>query len=59
MIARLSYVVCDVCNGYPAQPADEAREARAIARREGYTREHGNDVCGRCNGTVDDHGNRR
>lgn len=55
-IRHLSYVSCDTCGGYPAQPADTAAEARAIAKREGYTRQHGNDVCGRCSGTVDEHG---
>lgn len=53
MIARLSYVICDRCDGYPAQPGEDAEEARGIARREGYTRVMGADVCGRCSGTID------
>jgi len=56
MIRRLSYVACDRCHGNPAQPGDDAAEARGIARREGYTRQDGKDVCGRCSGTVDAHG---
>lgn len=56
MIRRLSYVSCDRCLGNPAQPADEAREARVIARNEGYTRQGGEDVCGQCSGTIDEHG---
>lgn len=53
MIARLSYVVCDRCRGYPAQPGDDAADARGIARSEGYTRQNGQDVCGRCSGMSD------
>lgn len=60
MISHLSYVSCDRCGGYPAQPGSDAAEARGIARREGYTRVPGEgDVCGRCNGSVDANGNRK
>lgn len=59
MIAHLSYVVCDRCKGYPAQPGDDAAEARGIAQREGYTcHPLDGDVCGRCNGTVGPDGQR-
>ena len=47
-IAHLTYVRCDRC-GNPAQPGDDAREARVIARREGFQRLDGQDVCTRCN----------
>lgn len=58
-IRHLSYVVCDRCHGHPAQPGDDHREARGIAQREGYTYDPlEGDVCGRCSGTVDEHGNR-
>jgi hypothetical protein len=57
VIRHLSYVSCDRCGGYPAQPGGNHREARAIARAEGYTHHPvDGDVCGRCNGTVDEHG---
>jgi hypothetical protein len=56
MIAHLSYVICDRCDDHPAQPGEDAAEARGIARTEGYTRQNGQDVCGRCSGTIDAHG---
>lgn len=56
MIRHLSYVSCDRCHGYPAQPGSDASEARGIAQREGYTRQGGQDVCGRCSGTRDKNG---
>lgn len=56
VIRRLSYVSCDRCGGNPAQPGNDAKDARAIARTEGYTRQDGDDVCGRCSGTVDANG---
>lgn len=37
MIAHMSYVMCDRC-GNPAGIADEYKEARAIAKRQGYRR---------------------
>ena len=55
-VRHLSYVSCDVCDGHPAQPGDTAAEARGIARTEGYTIVNGQDVCGRCSGTVDRYG---
>lgn len=36
MIRHLSYVACGIC-GNPAQPADDAEEARGIAAREGFS----------------------
>ncbi|HET7455427.1 MAG TPA: hypothetical protein VFJ76_07900 [Solirubrobacterales bacterium] len=47
MIARLSYVMCDEC-GNPGAPADNAREARAEARRQGFVRIDGRDLCKEC-----------
>ena len=47
MIARLSYVMCDEC-GNPAEPADDAKEARALASRQGFARREGRDLCRRC-----------
>lgn len=35
VIAHMSYVMCDRC-GNPAELADDAKEARAAARREGF-----------------------
>lgn len=58
MIGRLSYVCCDRC-GAAAAPADDAIEARALAREAGFRRVAGNtgatnqDVCRRCR-TVED-----
>ena len=46
MILHLSYVACDVC-GAPAQPGDNAKEARAEARAEGYLTRKA-DLCPRC-----------
>lgn len=49
MIAHLSYVMCDEC-GSPAEPADDAKEARGLARRVGFVRlEDGRDLCRECN----------
>lgn len=49
MIAHLSYVLCDRCHGFPAQPADGHEEARAIARREGYRHDKvEGDICRDC-----------
>ena len=49
MIARLSYVMCDVC-GDPAPCADSAQEARALAKQCGFKRSTTLrlDVCHRC-----------
>lgn len=48
MIAHMSYVMCNVC-GDPAQCADDALEARALAKVEGFVRDaHGRDLCKRC-----------
>jgi hypothetical protein len=47
MIARLSYVMCDEC-GNAAEPADDAKEARALAAGQGYKRREGRDLCRRC-----------
>jgi hypothetical protein len=51
MIYHLSYVVCDRC-GHPAQPGDDAKEARVIAHNEGYDHRPWNsrwkDLCGPC-----------
>lgn len=43
-IRHLSYVVCDVC-GDPAEAVDGAKEARKEARRQGYVRIDGRDLC--------------
>lgn len=53
-IRHLSYVVCDRCNGYSAQPAEGVAQARQIARREGYIRSGVpvEDVCPVCAGKV-------
>lgn len=48
MIAHLSYVMCDGC-GSPAEPADDAKEARALARRQGFVR-GALDLCPQCQG---------
>lgn len=48
MISRLSYVHCDRC-GNPAEVADNAEEARVIARGQGFIQIDGKDVCWRCN----------
>ncbi len=48
MIRRLSYVACDICGGFPAQPGDDHKDARAIARGEGYARKDGRDICPNC-----------
>lgn len=47
MINRMSHVVCDEC-GTPGEMADDAKEARASARREGFVRVDGRDLCWRC-----------
>jgi hypothetical protein len=51
VIAHLSYVMCDAC-GNPAQPADDAREAREIAKAAGYVRlgagRTAEDLCRNC-----------
>ncbi len=47
MIAHLSYVRCDCC-GDPAQPGDNAREARQIAKWEGFIYRLAVDLCGDC-----------
>lgn len=44
MIATMVYVMCDEC-GDPAPMADSAAEARAQARREGFVRRDGRDLC--------------
>jgi hypothetical protein len=46
-IRHLSYVACDRC-GDPAQPGDDAEEARSIAHNEGYVRRNREDLCPRC-----------
>lgn len=49
MIRHLSYVSCDRCHGWPTEPvAEGAKEARAVARREGYVRRDGQDLCPDC-----------
>lgn len=48
MIAHLSYVMCDIC-GDPAEVAEEATEARRLAKRSGYVRtDDGQDLCKDC-----------
>lgn len=47
MIGHLSYVICDCC-GDPAQPEDDARDARKRARKEGYGRRGTEDLCSFC-----------
>jgi hypothetical protein len=47
MIARLSYVMCDSC-GTAAPAADDAEEARALARAEGFVRRDRRDLCRNC-----------
>lgn len=52
MIAHMSYVMCDRC-GNPSELADNAKEARALARREGYLRigagrRDAEDLCRQC-----------
>lgn len=37
MIAHLSYVMCDRC-GNPAEACDDAKQARAAAKAQGYVR---------------------
>lgn len=51
MISRMVYVRCDEC-GTPAQLGDDADEARAIARNEGFIRENGKDLCKSCSERV-------
>lgn len=46
-IRHLSYVACDCC-GDPEEAVGEAREARALAKRRGWTRRRGHDICPRC-----------
>lgn len=46
MIRHMSYVACDVC-GDRAQPADDAEEARALARGEYFVRIGGQSLCPR------------
>ncbi len=44
----MSYVRCDVC-GNPAELGDDAREARALAKRMGFRKGFlGVDVCPAC-----------
>lgn len=52
MIRSACYVACDRCNGNPAQiSTDDARDARVIARSEGYIRTLADeDVCPPCAG---------
>jgi hypothetical protein len=45
-IRHLSYAACNWC-GDPAQPGDNAEDARAIARREGWKRVRKQDICPR------------
>lgn len=47
MIAHLSYVMCDEC-GNPAELADNAKEARAEARRQGFKHMGQRDICREC-----------
>lgn len=48
----MAYVMCDGC-GDPAQCADEATEARALAKQAGFIRtEDGQDLCKRCKPAV-------
>lgn len=49
MIRRLSYVACDKC-GDPAQPGFGAKEARGIARYEGFECDGKGDLCAECAG---------
>lgn len=53
-IATLKYVRCDEC-GAPAQPGDDAREARGQARREGFARRGGRDLCVVCSGRAENY----
>lgn len=49
MIYHLSYVACDGVDGQPCgmpgQPGDGAKEARAMAAREGFARVGSHDLC--------------
>lgn len=47
MIAHLSYVMCDGC-GSPAEVADDAKEARRYAKRQGFVRVDRRDLCREC-----------
>jgi RNA polymerase-binding transcription factor DksA len=47
VIAHLTYVMCDQC-GNPADAADAAAEARAIARAQGFISRPGFDLCPDC-----------
>jgi hypothetical protein len=46
-IYHLSYVVCDECET-PAQPGDDATDARNIAASEGFVRKGKRDLCRKC-----------
>lgn len=48
MIARACYVMCDAC-GWPAPVATEgSKEARQLAKDQGFTRSKGSDYCLDC-----------
>jgi len=51
VIAHMSYVMCDRC-GNPADCADDAKEARKLAKAQGYVRlganRNGEDLCRQC-----------
>jgi hypothetical protein len=48
VIAHLSYVMCDGCAN-PAEVSDDAQEARAVAKRQGFVRtDDGRDLCPNC-----------
>lgn len=50
-MARLVYVTCDRCGapcGTGDDMADDGRVARATAKRFGWTRVDGEDVCPKC-----------
>lgn len=49
MISRMSYVTCDECTS-PGEMADDAKEARALAHRQGFRVVDGRDLCPRCRG---------
>lgn len=47
MIGHMAYVACDDC-GAAAGLGDSALEARAEARRHGFTRDGSRDLCATC-----------
>jgi hypothetical protein len=47
VIAHLSYVMCDEC-GSPGEVSDDADEARAVAKAQGFVRIEGRDLCRDC-----------